>query len=143
VIALDTNVLVYAYRPDATLHESAVRTTARLAAAPTAWAIPWACLHEFYSVVTGRRGFDPPATSAEALDQIDAWLEAPTLRVLGEATSHLQTLADLIRNGDCRGPMIFDARIAAICLDHGVSELITMDRDFTRFPALRTRSLLA
>lgn len=36
-----------------------------------------------------------------------------------------------------KGPMIHDARIAAICLSHGVKKLWTCDRDFARFPSLR------
>jgi predicted nucleic acid-binding protein len=37
---------------------------------------------------------------------------------------------------------VHDARIAALCLQHGVRELWSADRDFNRFPALRTRNPL-
>lgn len=142
MIAVDTNVLVYAHRPDSAFHDVAVRTIAPLAEGPTQWAIPWACLHEFYSVVTSTWAYDPPSEPSDAIDQIAAWLESPTVRLLSETASHARTLESLLDAAGCRGPMIYDARIAAICLDHGVQELITMDRDFARFPALRTRSLL-
>ncbi len=87
--------------------------------------------------------FDPPTSIGDALGQIDAWLESPSLVLIGETTGHVDTLADLLRGGQAIGPKVHDARIAAICLCHGVSELITMDRDFDLFPSLRTRSLLA
>ena len=143
MIALDTNVLVYAHRRDNPFHAAAIRQVAELAEGRNAWAIPWACLHEFYAVVTSRRANESATTPAQALEQIDAWRESGSLRVLTETATHHVTLAALLREAHCVGPMVYDARIAAICLDHGVSELITMDRDFARFPALRTRSLLA
>jgi hypothetical protein len=45
----------------------------------------------------------------------------------------------LIRDGRVAGPAVHDARIAALCLHHGVDELWTADRDFARFAPLRTR----
>jgi predicted nucleic acid-binding protein len=36
------------------------------------------------------------------------------------------------------GGVIHDARVAAICVEHGVTQLWTLDRDFSRFPAIRT-----
>ena len=38
------------------------------------------------------------------------------------------------------GPVIHDARVAAICIAYGVERLLTRDRDFALFPELRTEN---
>ena len=84
MIALDTNLLVYAHRRDSAFHAAAKKLLAELAVSKAAWAIPWPCLHEFYGVVTRPRVFAPPSTPDEAMNQIDLWLESPTLQLLSE-----------------------------------------------------------
>jgi uncharacterized protein len=143
MIAVDTNILVYAHKQDSPFHEESKRAIAGLTEAAGNWAIPWACLHEFYAVVTNPRLFTPASTPVQALAQIQEWLRAPTIRVLAESREHLPRLADLVASVGVRGAGVYDAKIAAICLSHGVSELLTMDHDFSRYPELKTRSLLA
>ena len=95
-------------------------------------------------MVTSPRVFPlAPTPPAIALDQIAAWSESPTVRLLAETPQHLRSLAALLGPSGLAGPAVHDAKIAAVCLDHGVRALLTMDRDFSRFPALTTRSLLA
>jgi len=71
-----------------------------------------------------------------------AWLGSPSVVLLGEASDHWSVLAELIEAGQVRGPMVHDARVAAICLGHGVDRLWTTDRDFSRFPALAVHNPL-
>jgi len=137
LIAVDTNLLVFAHREDSAFHEPAVACIERLALGRAPWAIPWPCVHEFLSVATHPRIYKPPTPLAAALDQVDAWLAAPTLTLLGESGEHWPTLRSLLLEGRIAGPMVHDARIAALCLSHGVRELWSADRDFGRFPALR------
>ncbi len=143
MIAVDANVLVYAHRPDSVFHSQAYTAVRALAEGPSTWGLPWPCLHEFYGVVTNPRLFAKPTPSAIALDQIAAWTESPSVRLLTESPLHLRTLSSLLASSGLAGAAVHDAKIAAICLDHGVRALLTMDRDFSRFPALKTRSLLA
>ena len=114
-----------------------------LAESPAAWAIPWACLHEFYAVVTHPRMYAPSSTPRQALEQIAAWSASPSVRLLAEAHDHLARLDTLLSSLPVAGSQIYDAKIAAICLSHGVRELLTVDRDFSRYPSLTTRSLIA
>ena len=137
MIAVDTNILVYAHRHDSEWHDRAAACVRELAEGRAAWAIPWPCLHEFFAIATHPRIYAPPTPVAAALDQIDAWLEAPGLQLLGEQSGHLELLAGVAHEGRVRGAAIHDARIAAVCLEHGVRELWTADRDFSRFPTLR------
>ena len=136
MIAVDTNILVYAHREDSPFHAAAASRVAALAEAPAPWAIPWPCLHEFFAIVTHPRIYDPPTPPAAALDQVDAWLEAPSLVLLAEAEEYWTELRALVTAGRVMGARIHDARIAALCRQHGVRELWSADRDFSRFGEL-------
>lgn len=136
MIAVDTNILVYAHRADSEWHAAAQDCVARLAEGRSSWAIPWPCLHEFLSIVTHPRIFNPPSPLQVAIDQIDAWLESPSLTLLSESTLHWTALRTLLKSGRIAGPMVHDARVAALCQQHGARELWSADRDFGRFTAL-------
>lgn len=137
MIAVDTNLLVYAHRRDAEFHHTAAQRIKALAEGRAAWAIPWPCLHEFFAIATHPRIYAPPTPIALALEQVDAWLEAPTLTLLAESGRHWRELRGLLETARLQGPTVHDARIAALCLQHGVSELWSADRDFGRFPRLK------
>jgi uncharacterized protein len=137
VIALDTNILVYAHRREPAEHEAARELVRRLAEGTEPWAIPWPCVYEFFSVVTNPRIWkDAASTPDEAWLQLDAWFGAPGLRLLGETDGFAEVLVPLLRRSRVRGPVVHDARVAAICLAHGVETLLTRDRDFSLFPDL-------
>lgn len=137
MIAVDTNLLVYAHREDSPFHDTARRHIETLANGASLWAIPWPCLHEFFAIVTHPRIYAPPTPLPQALDQIDAWLESPTLALLSESDLYWSELRALIHSARIAGPQVHDARIAALCQQHGVRELWTADRDFGRFPHLK------
>ena len=107
MIAVDTNLLVYAHREESPWHSAA------------------------FDCIAGR-----------AIAQVDAWLESPTLVLLGEAEGYWEQLKSLLAAGKVSGPQVHDARVAAICRQHGVRELWTADRDFGRFPGLKIRNPL-
>jgi len=142
MIAVDSNILIYAHREDAPWHAAAFGCVRMLAEGRSQWAIPWPCLHEFLAVVTHPRIYAPPTPLDQALDQVEAWFESPSLVFLAEDEAHWPRLRALVSAGHVVGPKVHDARIAAICLQHGVGELLTIDRDFSRFPALRVRNPL-
>lgn len=136
MIAVDTNILVYSHREDSPWHERALARVRGLAEGSAPWALPWPCLHEFLAIVTHPRIFRPPTPLARALDQTRAWLESPSLVLLGEQDGYWDELERIARAGHVAGPMVHDARVAALCLHGGVRELWTADRDFSRFPDL-------
>jgi len=136
VIAVDTNILVYAHREDSPFHEAAFDRMKELAEAPANWAIPWPCLHEFLAIVTHPRIYAPRTPPERALRQVDAWLESPTLALLAETPAYWQSLRKLIEAGRVSGAQVHDARIVALCRQHGVRELWSADRDFSRFAGL-------
>jgi len=133
VIAVDTNILVYAHREDSPFHAAAFRRVAELAEGSVNWAIPWPCVHEFVAIVTHPRIYSPPTSLDLAIDQVEAWLESPTVVLLAETAAHWSTLRALLSAGQVVGPQVHDARVAALCRQHGVRELWSADRDFSRF----------
>lgn len=143
MIAVDTNILVYAHRRQAPQSQAARAVLADLAAGRGGWSIPWPCIHEFIGIVTHPKIFPVPSTLDQALEQVEAWWDSGTLTLLAEDTATWPVLRTLLRSGDVVGPRVHDAKIAAICLAHGVRELWTADRDFGRFPRLRARNPLA
>lgn len=140
MIAVDTNVLVAAHRADSPFHQAAIAALGSLGR--RRWAIPWPCLHEFLSIVTHPRIFAPPTPLEEAVDTVSSWLATPTLQVLSESGAHWEELSRVLLRSRVVGPRVHDARIAALCVQHGVEELWTADRDFSRFPGLRTTNPL-
>lgn len=137
MIAVDANILIYAHRKDSPFHDTAARCVRTLGQGSATWAIPWPCLHEFLAIVTHPRVFSPATPLSLALDQIDAWLESPTLILLAESAVHWTVLRALLVSSRVTGPRVHDARIAALCSQHGVRELWSADRDFGRFPEFR------
>ena len=142
MIAVDTNILVYAHRADSDRHEPARACVRRLAEGRAPWGLPWPCVHEFIGIATHPAIYDPPSTMAQALDQVEAWLASPAVRLLAETRAHWTELKAQLLAGRVRGPAVHDARIAALCRAHGISELWTADRDFGRFPGFATRNPL-
>jgi toxin-antitoxin system PIN domain toxin len=138
LIAVDTNLLVYAHRQDSPWHERAVTCVRALAQGAASWALPWPCVHEFLAIVTHERIYAPATPLPRALEQVAAWLESPTLVMLAENHGYWSVLARLLDQSRSNGPRVHDARIAALCIHHGVRELWSADRDFSRFVELRT-----
>lgn len=142
MIAVDSNLLVYAHRRDSPWHAAAADAIRGLAEGPASWAIPWPCIHEFLAIVTHPRIYRPPSTVEQATAQVAAWLGSPSLGLLAEGAGYWDVAGPLLAAGRVAGPMVHDARVAALCLHHGVRELWSADRDFSRFAGLRVRNPL-
>jgi uncharacterized protein len=137
MIAIDTNLLVYAHRPEMPLHVQARELIESLPERGQLFGLPWPCVHEFLAVVTNGRIFREPTPAPTAFQALQTLIDSGLFRMLGEGSGYLDHLAELAISGQVQGAMIHDARIAALCRQHGVQELWSADRDFTRFPRLR------
>lgn len=136
--AIDTNILIYAEVESSEHHTAALELLTRLAEGQLPWAIPWPCVYEFLRVVTHPRVFHPPVPFAVALDDLRKVLASPAVTLLAETENHFSMMDQAVREAGATGNLIHDAHIAALCLEHGISELLTADRDFSRFQSLRT-----
>ena len=132
--AIDTNVLVYSEIVSTRHHRAARRLLTELAEGPITWAIPWPCVYEFLRVVTHARVFNPPVPIELALHDLGQILASPTLVLLSETERHAEVMMAVVNESGAAGNLLHDAHIAALCIEHGVSELLTGDRDFARFP---------
>jgi uncharacterized protein len=92
MIAVDTNILVYAHRADSPWHDGALAKITELAEGRSPWTIPWPCIHEFLAIVTHPRVYSPPTPLAAAIDQVEAWLESPSLMLIAETEGYWREL---------------------------------------------------
>jgi predicted nucleic acid-binding protein len=74
------------------------------------------------------------------LEDLEALLASPSLVMLSETGRHTEVLERVVREAGATGNLLYDAHIAALCIEHGVSELITGDRDFSRFRGLKVQN---
>lgn len=142
MIAVDTNILVYSHRPESPFHGQAKTLLDDLRMGPDLWAIPWPSIHEFLGVVTNPKIFLTATPMDVAIRTVEGWQSGGNLQLIAEAESHWPILTEILMNGKVRGAKVHDARIAALCLAHGVPVLLTADRDFSAFPKLKTRNPL-
>ena len=141
MIAVDTNILVYSHRSELAQHETAWSALEALWSTGRDWGLPWPCVHEFLAVVSNADAYRTPTPMTVAVEAVRDFLNVGA-RPLGESSAHLEILERLLTTSWANGPRVHDARVAAICIGHGVSELWTVDRDFSYFPELRTRNPL-
>ena len=118
IIAVDSNILIYAHRKDSPWHDHAAAKLIASEESPKPWAIPWPCVHEFFTIATHPRFYRPPTPALIALADCGKWFASPSL---------------MVHSSGIVGPMVHDARIAEICRAHGVTRLWSADRDFWRF----------
>lgn len=135
--AIDTNVLVYAVMRASPFHARAAEILREHAEGDAPWAIAWPCVYEFLRIVTHPRIYNPPAPLALAQADLAAILASPSLVMLSETDHHPAILDALLAESGASGNLIHDAHIAALCREHGVTEIVTGDRDFLRFSGLR------
>lgn len=143
MVAVDSNLLVYAHREDAEWHKEASAALLGLANGNERWAIPWPCVHEFLAIVTHPNIYKPPTPLKTACEAVRAWMASPVLVFIGEGPGYFNKLEALALGAKVAGGAVHDARIAAICEHHGVKEFWSADRDFSRFHNFRVRNPLA
>jgi len=142
MIAVDTNLLVYAYREDSEFHTTATEHLRPVIEGSPPWALPWPCVNEFIGVVTSGKVYKPASPLPNVMAFLESLFGSPQLHLRSESPGYFEKLRDLAQAAKISGPRIHDARIAALCLHHGVSELWSADRDFSAFPQLKVRNPL-
>jgi hypothetical protein len=136
MIAVDTNVLVYAHRGESELHDVALKKLTHFCEGNEPWALPVPCISEFFRVVTHPRVFNPPSKLGDAINFVKSLNDAPSCRILRPGSGFLDHLFTVMQNADARGNLVFDAQIVALCREHGISNVLTNDRDFERFKGI-------
>jgi toxin-antitoxin system PIN domain toxin len=142
VIILDANILLYAYDLDSRHHQRARQWVEAIFSSPEPVGLTWQSVTAFLRIVTNPRLTGRRFTPEEAVQIVDQWVCQPNVRLLAPGDQHWNLLRELIIQGQTRGPLVSDAHLAALTLEHG-GILQTTDRDFTRFPELRHTNPLA
>jgi len=137
VIVIDANVLLYAYDRADPHHETAARWLEATIGGEEQVGLALTTLLAFVRISTDPRVYEAPIDAARAIDIVESWLERANVQMIGPSDAHWATLASLVAAGRARGPVLMDAHLAALVLEHG-AVLATVDRDFSRFPGLRT-----
>ncbi len=140
MIAVDTNILIYANRSELPLHSVARIRLTELAEGAVPWGLPVVAAWGFIRIVT-QPIFDPPTSIAQAVEFIEHLLRSPTVHVLGPGPRHWELLRKILDEGQVRGGLVTDAVIVALCREHGVDTVLSNDRDFDRFPDIRVARL--
>lgn len=136
MILVDANLLLYAYHPRSEQHEASRRWLEGALSGTDLVRFAWVTLWAFLRIGTNPRVFERPLTVSEAEAAVSSWLGQPAAGILEPGDRHWEILGTLLREGQTTGPLVMDAAIAALAIEHG-AVLCTTDRDFARFPGLR------
>jgi uncharacterized protein len=142
VILVDANLLLYAYHPRADRHEASRAWLEAVLSGPDLVRFAWLTLWAFLRIATNPRVFERPLSTTEAEAAISAWLTQPVAGILDPGERHWDILCGLVSEGQASGPLVMDAVLAAIALEHGAT-VCTTDRDFSRFSGLKWMNPLA
>lgn len=136
MILVDANLLLYAYDSTSPYHASARDWIEEVMSGAEPFGLAWITITAFLRIATNPRAFEKPLSIAEAAGIVSEWLELPTVHVVEPGERHWEILQELLLSGQCRGPLVMDAHLAALAIEHGLT-LCSNDRDFSRFPRLR------
>lgn len=141
MILVDANLLLYAYHP-ADVRHAAARSwleTALSGSEPVRFA--WFTLWAFLRIATNPRVYEKPLLASEATEAVGSWLARGCSGILDPGERHWGILAALLAGNQVRGPLVMDAVLAALAIEHGAT-LHTTDGDFARFGGLKWRNPL-
>jgi toxin-antitoxin system PIN domain toxin len=135
-VIVDANVLLYARNATDPHHEDAKNWLEASLNGDTRVGLPWQSLTAFLRIATNPRAFPEPLTPDDAWAQVEQWLDAPRAWVPQPTRHYRHVLGRLLGGHQVRGPLVTDAQLAALAIDHGVT-LVSTDADFARFSDLR------
>jgi uncharacterized protein len=135
VILVDANLLLYAYHSRSAQHEASREWLEATLSGGEFVRFAWVTLWAFLRISTHPRVFERPLAIADAQAAIASWLAQPVAGIVEPGERHWEILGKLMREGQAAGPLVMDAALAALAIEHG-AKLCTTDRDFSRFPGL-------
>ena len=138
MILCDVNVLVYAFRADASRHAEYRAWLVERLSADESYGVSDLVLSGFLGVTTHPRALQPPSGLDEALAFAEVIRSRPNAVVITPGSRHWGIFRRLCEAGGVRGNLVPDAYLAALAIEAGC-EWITTDRDYARFPGLRWR----
>jgi len=135
MILLDANLLLHAYNRRSAQHEASRAWLERTLSGSHLVRFAWVTLWAFLRISTNPRVFERPLSFSEARDIVSSWLAQPVSGILEPGERHWDILQSVAVEGQATGPLVMDAALAALAIEHGAT-LHSTDRDFARFPGL-------
>ena len=142
MIAIDTNLLVYAQRRDTPEHRSARRAIERASTDHRGWGIPLPCLAEFWCVVTHPASSGGPSPAKEARGFLHSLVVDGGASIWTPGTGFWERLTQVASDMKIAGTRVYDLQIALIALENGATEIWSYDRSFAGLPGLLVRDPL-
>lgn len=139
MILVDANLLLYAYDPDSPEHAASRRWLEGVLSGRELVRFAWLTLWAFIRISTNPQVFVRPLSAGEAQAAVASWLRQPNAGILEPGDRHLELFGALLASGQAAGPLVMDAALAAIAIEHGAT-LCSTDRDFSRFDELDWRN---
>ena len=136
MILIDANLLLYAYDPHSSRHAASKTWLEATLSGSQLVRFAWTTLWAFLRISTNPRVYERPLSIAEAEQVVASWLAQPVVGILDPGERHWEILRRLLTSGQAGGPLVTDAVLAAVAIEHGAT-LYTTDRDFARFAELR------
>jgi hypothetical protein len=136
VTVIDANLLLYAYNADAPQQRTIAQWLTNLLASGETIGLPWVTIWAFLRICTNSRIWDNPRPAGEAFAIVSEWLSQPGVVALQPGPLHAEILEKLVNDHGASGPLVTDAVLAALAIEHG-ARLASTDQDFRRFPALQ------
>ncbi len=137
MIVIDANILLHAYDRSSPRHVPASRWLQATIDGADDVGLALVTVLAFIRLTTDPRVYQVPMKTGRAIELVDSWLRRTNVQLIGPTDRHWATIAGLAANGQARGPLVMDAHLAALTMEHGAT-LATTDRDFKRFDGLRT-----
>lgn len=142
MILIDANLLLYAYNTGAEQHRASRDWLEGALSGSELVSLAWVSVWAFLRIATNPRVFTHPLSATEAGSIVASWLNQPIASILDPGERHLDILRKLIKEGQATGPLVMDAALAALAIEHGAT-LYSTDRDFLRFAGLKWQNPLA
>jgi predicted nucleic acid-binding protein len=142
MIAIDTNILVYAHRRGTSQHKAAKRAIEKAITYRFGWGIALPSISEFWSVVTHPSSVGGPSTPFNAAAFLRSLLRTGGGQLWLPKEGFPDRFLELVANLEVHGPRIFDVQIALISFENGATELWTHDQNFVSVPGLKIRDPL-
>lgn len=142
MILCDANLLLYAYDASSDSHERSRRWLEGVLSGDEPVGLAWVTLLAFLRISTNARAVLHPLGVDEAAAIVSSWLALPCVTVPAPGPRHWEILEQVLRSAQARGPLVTDAHLAALAIEHGAT-LASADRDFARFEGLAFLNPLA
>lgn len=137
VILVDVNIPLYANDESSPRHQAARIWFEEALSGDDEIRFALSSLLGFLRISTNPAIFERALSTGDAILEVQRWLALPNVGIASPTDRHWVTFAEIARSGQARGPLLMDAHLAALAIEHGAT-LATTDRDFSRFPGLRT-----